>query len=103
MAALDAKRRWAGPGSGPPSGPPVKRRMPDSQEEEGRVDSYELEAEDVDQRFVEEDLEIEMGEAGQNWERPAAPPLDCENERICESQDSGCSSSLHLQHKGPTN
>lgn len=49
------------------------------------MDSFEMEAEDVDQRFVEEDLEFEMGEAGQNWERPPAPLMDCENESICKA------------------
>ena len=75
--------------------------MSDSQEEEGRLGSYELEAEDVDQRFMEEDLEIEMGEAGQNWERPAAPPLECENDRICESPSPTLSTHCASNHEGP--
>ena len=36
----------------------------------------EDDAEDVDQHMLEEDLELHLGEAGRNWERPAPPPID---------------------------
>lgn len=84
MAALDAKRRWAGPGSAPAVGPPNKRRAPSSQEEGLRQESYELDAEDQDVRLVEEDLDLEFGAAGHNWERPAADSLDTDNEALCK-------------------
>ena len=81
---MDAKRRWAANGSAPASGPPPKRRPQDSQDDDARLESFELDAEDQDQRLGEEDLEFEFGEAGQNWERPSAPLLDCENEAMCK-------------------
>lgn len=84
MAALEGKRRWAPSGSGQPSGGPPKRRQPESQEVD-RLESYELDAEDVDQRLVEEDLELHLGEAGRNWERPAPPPLDTATQSICKA------------------
>lgn len=85
MAALEAKRRWAGPNSAPASGPPPKRRPQESQEDHSRQESYELDIEDQDQHLVVEDLDLEFGEAGHNWERPPAPKLDCDNQDLCES------------------
>ena len=36
----------------------------------------EDDADDVDQHMLEEDLELHLGEAGRNWERPGPPPID---------------------------
>ena len=36
----------------------------------------EDDADDIDQHLLEEDLELHLGEAGRNWERPAPPPID---------------------------
>ncbi len=37
----------------------------------------ELDIDDVDERLLEEEeVELHIGEAGRNWERPAPPPLN---------------------------
>lgn len=77
---MDSKRRREGADPAPESEPPFKRASggPISLEEEDQIESFELDAEDVDQRLVEEDLDLELGEAGRNWERPKAPEHDVE-------------------------
>ncbi len=39
-------------------------------------ENLEDDGEDVDERLLEEDLELHIGEAGRNWKRPAPPPLN---------------------------
>jgi hypothetical protein len=52
-------------------------------------DDLDLEAglvdEDEDQRLLDEDLEIELGEAGRNWERPPVPAFDPQQESLSTS------------------
>ena len=83
---MDTKRRREG--GGPESEPPFKRAngAPISLEEEDQLESFDLDAEDVDQRFVEEDLEVELGEAGRNWERPTLKDHDAETTDLSECQ-----------------
>ena len=85
-AGMDAGKRGR-EGAGP-SGPQSKRGAPgaggwemddDLAEEafgarasEGLQDD-DMDAEDVDERLLEEELELHLGEAGRNWERPAPP------------------------------
>ncbi len=70
-------------GSGP-QGPPAKRPNGSGGMDDELVDEQfeavpeglEDDAEDVDIRLLEEDLELHLGEAGRNWERPAPPFID---------------------------
>ena len=82
-----AKRRRDGNG---PSAPHPKRVPPNAgsgdvddelvdeafgaRAPEGLQDD-DIDAEDVDERLLEEELELQLGEAGRNWERPAPPPI----------------------------
>ena len=36
------------------------------------------------QGLMEEDLDVELGEAGRNWERPALPALNPKKQGICK-------------------
>ena len=47
-------------------------------------ESPEDDADDIDQHMLEEDLELHLGEAGRNWERPAPPPLDPSTQSLGE-------------------
>jgi len=72
--------------SGPyPTGPAQKRTngAPGVLEDEAieeqvalLPESLEDDGDDVDQQMLEDDLELHLGEAGRNWERPAPPPLE---------------------------
>lgn len=77
---MDAKRRWNQGSSGASSGPPSKRQAEGPPEVFD--DSFELNAEDDDQRLIEEDLDLVLGEAGRDWERPAAPSIDPNTDAI---------------------
>lgn len=76
-----SKRSLEGAG---PSGPPLKRLNESGGLEDEPVDeqldavpeNLEDDAEDVDERLLEEELELHLGEAGRNWKRPAPPPLN---------------------------
>ena len=58
-------------------------------------ESPEDDADDIDQHLLEEDLELHLGEAGRNWERPAPPPLDPSMQSLGELlSPSPCNSSL---------
>ena len=83
---MDAKRPLAAPrGSGTSSGQaPSKRRNAGPDDGDARFESFELDAEDMDERLMEEDLEVDIGEAGRNWERPPAPDLDPGTDSISE-------------------
>lgn len=81
------KRTLEGP---TPSGPPLKRQNDSGGAEEELVDeqfdtvpeNLEDDGEDVDERLLEEDLELHIGEAGRNWKRPAPPPLNPASESL---------------------
>ena len=76
---MDAKRSWGG---ARPGGPPAKRA---NTGEDGLLeDSFldVMEEEDVDERLLEADLDLQLGEAGRNWERPAAEALDALKDAI---------------------
>ena len=84
-SGMDAKRPLAAPrGSGASSGPPSKRQNGGPDDGDARFESFELDAEDMDERLMEEDLEVDIGEAGRNWERPPAPDLDPITDSISE-------------------
>ena len=83
---MDASKRGReGPG---PSGPPQKKGSGSGEMEDEVLDEQlegrpqqalpedELDIDDVDERLLEEELELHIGEAGRNWERPAPPPLN---------------------------
>lgn len=82
-----SKRGLEGP---VPPGPPAKRANGSGGMDDDLVDEQfeavpeglEDDAEDVDIRLLEEDLELHLGEAGRNWERPAPPPIDPKNDSI---------------------
>jgi hypothetical protein len=81
---METKRQWQG-ASG--DGPQAKRRNP-GLDHDPLDDELDMEAglmeEDEDQRLVEDDLEIELGEAGRNWERPPVPNLDPNTDSLSE-------------------
>ena len=92
-----SKRRLSGPG---PTGTSQKRpnvSAPGTVEEEAieeqmavLPESPEDDADDIDQHMLEEDLELHLGEAGRNWERPAPPPLDPSAQSLGESSCMHC-------------
>ena len=97
-----SKRRLSGPG---PTGASQKRpnvSAPGGVEDEAieeqmalLPESPEDDADDIDQHLLEEDLELHLGEAGRNWERPAPPPLDPSMQSLGELlSPSPCNSSL---------
>ena len=53
-------------------------------------ESPEDDADDIDQHMLEEDLELHLGEAGRNWERPAPPPLDPSTQSLGEVLEMHC-------------
>ena len=82
---MDAsKRPWQGAGGGPPA----KRGGPaGGGSGSGAVDdelaeqaAFGAEPDDVDEdedtRLQTADIDVDLGEAGRNWERPPPPPLD---------------------------
>ncbi|CAL8467309.1 g6846 [Coccomyxa elongata] len=85
------KRTLEGP---TPSGPPLKRQHDSGGVEEELLDeqfetvpeNLEDDGEDVDERLLEEDLELHIGEAGRNWKRPAPPPLNPASESLTFQQ-----------------
>lgn len=74
---MEPKRPWQGHGSG---GPQAKKQNTGTSFHESLEDELDLEAgladDDEDQRILDEDLEIELGEAGRNWERNPVPAFD---------------------------
>ncbi|CAL5224971.1 g7745 [Coccomyxa viridis] len=89
-----SKRRLSGPG---PTGTSQKRpnvsapgvAVEDEAIEEQMAilpESPEDDADDIDQHMLEEDLELHLGEAGRNWERPAPPPLDPSTQSLAFQQ-----------------
>lgn len=84
------KRTLEGPS---PSGPPLKRQHDSGGVEEDLLDeqletvpeNLEDDGEDMDERLLEEDLELHLGEAGRNWKRPAPPPLNPASESLGSS------------------
>lgn len=80
---MEPKRQWQGTSGG---GPQAKKQNVGSTYNDPLDDDLDLEAglidEDEDQRLLEEDLEIELGEAGRNWERPPVPAFDPQNESL---------------------
>lgn len=86
-----SKRRLSGPA---PGGPAQKRpNIPapgaiedDAIEEQVGLlpESPEDDADDIDQHMLEEDLELHLGEAGRNWERPAPAPIDPSTQSLGE-------------------
>ena len=43
-----------------------------------------------DQHLLEEDLELHLGEAGRNWERPAPPPIDTSVQSLVSATAHAC-------------
>ena len=86
-----SKRRLSGPA---PGGPAQKRPSipaPGATEDEAieeqvglLPESPEDDADDIDQHMLEEDLELHLGEAGRNWERPAPAPIDPSTQSLGE-------------------
>ena len=86
---MDTKRPYRGENGGPPAkravnianhasngintGPGAGGGEDDLIEEQLAAEA-EVDYEDQDVRMVEEDLDVELGEAGRNWERPPVPP-----------------------------
>lgn len=94
-----SKRRLSGPG---PTGTSQKRpnvSAPGAAVEDEAIEeqmallpeSPEDDADDIDQHMLEEDLELHLGEAGRNWERPAPPPLDPSMQSLGEVLHMHCS------------
>ena len=57
----------------------------------------DMDAEDVDERLLEEELELQLGEAGRNWERPPPPPITPATDPIGELVFSGACSTIGQQ------
>ncbi len=96
---MDAsKRPWQGSGGGPPA----KRGGPaGGGSGSGAVDdelaeqaAFGAEPDDVDEdedtRLQTADIDVDLGEAGRNWERPPPPPLDPRAASVSASLHSEC-------------
>jgi hypothetical protein len=78
--------------------PPAKRLNGSGSVEDELIDEQfnavpegiEDDAEDLDVRLLEEELELHLGEAGRNWERPEPPPLDTKLESFGETLPFTC-------------
>eukprot|EP00884_Botryococcus_braunii_P008677 jgi/Botrbrau1/17810/Bobra.0127s0057.1 len=83
---MEPKRQWQGSSGGPQA----KKQNVDSTFQDTLEDELDLEAglvdEDEDQRLFDDDLEIELGEAGRNWERPPVRAFDPQQERLTFQQ-----------------
>ena len=86
---MDPKRSWGGSGASAPGPPPKRQHLADEDADDARFDSFDLAEEDADLRLLEEDLEVELGAAGRNWLRPAAPVADPKRTALSELQEQG--------------
>ena len=80
-----SKRPWQGAQTG---GPPMKRGGgagggsgsgaidDDMVEAQFAAEPEGMDVDDEDQHLQMADIDVDLGEAGRNWERPAPPPLD---------------------------
>ncbi len=59
-----------------PSGGAVSNSYEDDLVDDQLENDVEDAAEDEAGRQASDDVDVQLGEAGRNWERPAAPPLD---------------------------
>lgn len=59
-----------------PAGPQENEEEPIEEQVALLQESPEDDADDIDQHLLEEDLELHLGEAGRNWERPAPAPIN---------------------------
>ena len=86
-----SKRPWQGAGDG---GPPMKRGGgagggsgsgaidDDMVEAQFAAEPEGMDVDDEDQHLQMADIDVDLGEAGRNWERPPPPPLDSRAESI---------------------
>ncbi|KAK9824535.1 hypothetical protein WJX72_011160 [[Myrmecia] bisecta] len=84
---MDNKRSWQGGGS---KGPPAKRPSGSGGMDDDLVaQSFEADADVADEDIdlhIEEEMEIDLGEAGRNWERPAAPAINPQKDPLVFQQ-----------------
>ena len=89
-----SKRPWQGAGDG---GPPMKRGGgagggsgsgaidDDIVEAQFAAEPEGMDVDDEDQHLQMADIDVDLGEAGRNWERPPPPPLDPRADSISAS------------------
>lgn len=79
---MSGKRQWVGESLGPLAKRPSNvgaGKAPDRAPSaliDSQLEDFDLDMDDVDERLLEEELELELGVAGRNWKRPKAT-LDC--------------------------